>query len=113
MWVFAVRLKKNSVAGGIGAINRITVTGETVHGFVEEAIPSFCEFSITAADDVKVSDVHAQADATLIWKSIGPGGATGKALILRNAYSVNAPQITAGEGETPFRFESEGEWEEL
>jgi len=105
-----VRLKTGAKFGGIGGFKRTSVVGETVHGFVESAEVCYCEFSITADDEVSPEDIHRLSNTTLIGE-VREGPHIGTVMILRNAYSVNAPEVTAGEGETPFRFESAAKWE--
>jgi hypothetical protein len=88
---------------GLPPMELEAVTGDSgVHGHIEKPIIPACEVTISDRDDISLSDIASvRDDGTVIFRAAGGG----KSYTLANASSTRNFTITAGEGETPLRFE--------
>jgi len=109
-------IKANAKAGGMGLVERNEVMGEVVLGYSETAVAPYVEFTLVDRTDISLLQLHAKTDVTVIFQAFYSDGTSGKTYIGDNFVSGTPPEVTAGEGETPFRFfggTEDSEWEEL
>lgn len=100
--------KAGAVAGGIGlsgipAVKRKAVMGDDgIHGYVDEPTAAYCEVTITDRDDISLDKIaKVRENGTIIFRTHGGG----KSYVMEGATCLMDMAITAGEGETPVRFE--------
>ena len=82
----------NGAKLNLGGVQRNTVKGTTVHGFVEEAMEPFieCSASVTRGQDLRAFDTE---DATVLFEAD-----TGQAYVIPNAWLESPIEVTAQEG---------------
>ena len=100
--------KSGASASGIGvsgeiAVERKAVIGDTgLHGFTEEPVMAACEVTLTDRSDISLSDLaKILEDGTVVFRS----SKKGKVYTMANATCTGNFTVTAGEGETPVKFE--------
>lgn len=83
-----------------GGVTRNPVTGTTVHGFAEEAKEPTLECEISVDGTTSIKQLREITDATVTFEAD-----TGQVFVLRNAWIVDPPVITDGEGgKVPLKF---------
>ncbi|MDX9860884.1 MAG: phage tail tube protein [Rhodospirillales bacterium] len=83
-----------------GGVTRAPVVGNTVHGFAEEAKEPTLECEISVDGNFKLADLKDITDATVTFEAD-----TGQVYVLRNAWIVDPPVMTDGEGgKVPLKF---------
>ena len=92
---------RGNLTTNIGDKERETVVGQDgVHGFTEKPMAPFIECEITDHRDLDIPALGEITDATVTAEM-----ATGKVYVLRNAWSLKAPDLNAAEGSMTIRFE--------
>ncbi|MDP1534172.1 MAG: phage tail tube protein [Rubrivivax sp.] len=86
----------------IGGVTRNTVVGaNAVHGYAEQTKQSRLECEVSVGADTSLEEIAKIADATVTFECD-----TGQTYIMRNAWLVDPPVMTEGEGgRVPLVFE--------
>jgi hypothetical protein len=97
----ALLRSKDDAKLNIGGQTRSAVVGNDVHGYTEETTPPELECSISHMADTRLETLRNITDATITFESD-----TGPVYVLRHAWLVDPPALTAKGGEVALKFQA-------